>query len=155
MPSPLPPIPQSATHPNRRSDSRYQGLTYLGADNAIPAREAPPGPTTAFDFLAAAAEAARTPPPSGPVPQTPADEGPGSEARGGSGSPSENAAAAGAVAFAGAGVVAVVDGDAVVRSLEELEERAAGEACTPAGAAQALARVACRLYDLADDLGGE
>lgn len=58
------------------------------------------------------------------------------------------------VAAAAGGVVPTVDGEVVVRDLKELDERAAGEACTPAGAAQALARIACRLYDLADDLGG-
>lgn len=42
-----------------------------------------------------------------------------------------------------------------VPGLKELDERAADEACTPAGAAQALARIACRLYELADALGGE
>lgn len=42
-----------------------------------------------------------------------------------------------------------------VLGVKELDEMAADEACTPAGAAQALARVACRLYELADALGGE
>eukprot|EP00903_Cladosiphon_okamuranus_P018207 g16748.t1 len=121
-----------------QSDPRYQGLTYLGADNAISAPEAPPGPRTAFDFLATAAEAASTPPPPAPVPQTPINEAPGCAVRDG----------------ASAGTASAVDGDVIVRCLEELDERAAGEACTPAGAAQALARVACRLYDLADDMGG-
>lgn len=44
---------------------------------------------------------------------------------------------------------------ASVAGLEELDAMAADEACTPAGAAQALAQVACRLFDLADALGGE
>lgn len=134
----------SATYPvhfpqtYRCSDPRYQGLTYLGADNAISVPDVPPGSTTAFNFLATAAEAACTPPPPDPVPQTLTNEAPGSEDRD----------------SAGAGIAPAVDGDVVVRSLEELDDRAADEACTPAGAAQALARIACRLYDLADDLGG-
>lgn len=45
-------------------------------------------------------------------------------------------------------------GGDVVAGLKELDERATDEACTPAGVAQALARVACRLYELADTLGG-
>lgn len=42
-----------------------------------------------------------------------------------------------------------------VPGLKELDEKAGDEACTPAGAAQALARIACRLYELADTLGGD
>ena len=42
-----------------------------------------------------------------------------------------------------------------VPCLKELDERAADKACTPTRAAQVLARIACRLYDLADALGGE
>lgn len=41
-----------------------------------------------------------------------------------------------------------------IPGLKELEMRAADEDCTPAGAAQALARVACRLYEVADKIGG-
>lgn len=42
----------------------------------------------------------------------------------------------------------------ILGSVRELDERAAQEECTVAGAAQALARIACRLFDLADILGG-
>lgn len=165
MTDPVAAAAASATHlahvprTNRCSDPRYQGLTYLDADNAIPAPKAPPGSnkpsgsTTAFDFLAAAAQAASAPPPTDPVPQTPTNEPPRSEARDAAGRSSDDTAAAGATA-AGAGIVPSVGGGVVVSGLEDLDEKAAGEACTPAGAAQALARIACRLYDLADDLGG-
>ena len=154
---------------NRCSDPRYQGLTYLGADNAIPAPGLPPGlskpaagPTAAFDFLAAAAAAAGAPPPPCPSLPTPTDAPPRSGVRSDADSRSDNTAAAGtgaaaaAAASAGGGgvVTEIVDGGAVIRGLEELDERAAAGACTPAVAAQALARVACRLYGLADDLGG-
>lgn len=149
---------------NRCSDTRYQGLTYLGADNGILAPEALPGSskpfgsTTAFDFLASAAEAACTLPPPDPVTQTLNNEGPHSGVHDDASPPSEDMATAGGgvrVGGGGGGGVVPAGGcGVVVRVLEELDERAAGEACTPAGAAQALARVACRLYDLADDLGG-
>lgn len=120
-------------------------MTYLGADNAIPAPETPPGgPTTAvsaFEFITNAAAEASTAPPTLTSLQT------------------KGVPMAGTVrdtdeggCNAGSGFVAVVGRD--IEGLEELDERAADEACTPAGAAQALARIACRLFEMADSLGG-
>lgn len=131
----------------------------MGADNAIPVPEIPPGTSStgaadALDFLTAAAAAARVHPPE-PVPSPPMKE-PRSKVR--DDLPPDDAAAAEAAEVAAGEVVAGIPagggGGAVVSGLEELDERAADEACTPAGAAQALARVACRLYELADTLGG-
>lgn len=42
-----------------------------------------------------------------------------------------------------------------VFEMRELDERVTDEACSPAATAQALARVAHRMYEMADDLGGE
>lgn len=108
------------------------------------------GAATAFDFLIAAAAAARAHPPE-PVPSTLAKE---PRPMGGDAPPPADAIAAEA---AGAGAVAGIPAGGcvdVLSDLEELDERAIDEACTPAGVAQALARVACRLYELADTLGG-
>lgn len=131
--------------------SQYQGLTYLDVDNAIPVPEtvpggSPTGTTSALEFLADAATAARTSPPE-PVQQSSVTE-PRSRVRSGDLRP-DHAAASPASAGTAAAVTSALAG------LTELDERAKDEACTPAGAAQALARVACRLYELADTLGGE
>lgn len=120
----------------------------MGADNGIPLPEAPPGmpstgAQTALDFLTAAAAAARAHPPE-PVPSTLAND-PRPEVRDGFPPDDALAADAAAAAAAAAGIPA---------GLDELDERATDSACTPAGVAQALARVACRLYELADTLGG-
>lgn len=42
----------------------------------------------------------------------------------------------------------------VFRVLNKLDERAADKGCTVAGVAQALARMACRMFYLAEILGG-
>lgn len=157
-----------------RRDQRYQGFTYLGADNGIatPApevtagsRPSPTGPATAtaFEFLTAAAAAAGTAPPEAVAP-TPANEP--QRLDGFDGLPPVPAPSTGAlppvpaaattvatVEAAAAGSPAVRDGS-VVSDLEGLDEIAADEDGTPAAAAQALARIACRLYELADSLGG-
>ncbi|CAN0024648.1 unnamed protein product, partial [Ectocarpus fasciculatus] len=124
--------------------SQYQGFTYLDVDNAIPVPEtlpggSPTGTTSALEFLAAAATAARTSPPE-PVQRSLA-----TELRSSFHSGPDHASASAGTAAAVASALA---------DLAELDERARDEACTPAGAAQALARVACRLYELADTLGG-
>ncbi|CAN0248244.1 unnamed protein product, partial [Ectocarpus sp. 8 AP-2014] len=129
--------------------SQYQGLTYLDVDNAIPVPEtvpsgSPTGATSALEFLAAAAAAARTSPPES-VQRSSATEAL-SRVRSGDLRP-DHAAASPASAGTAAAAASALAG------LTELDERAKDEACTPAGAAQALARVACRLYELADTLG--
>ncbi|CAM9296426.1 unnamed protein product [Ectocarpus sp. 12 AP-2014] len=130
--------------------SQYQGLTYLDVDNAIPVPEtvpsgSPTGATSALEFLAEAAATACTSPPE-PVQRSSATE-PRSRARSGDLRPDHAAASPASAGTAAAITSALAD-------LTELDERAKDEACTPAGAAQALARVACRLYELADTLGG-
>lgn len=123
-------------------------MTYLGADNATAAPETPPGGpnVSALDFMITAAKVASTAPPrltsleAKNVPQT----GPGRDTDGGD--------------LSSAGDVDGAVRRALIRrnieGLKELDERASDEACTPAGAAQALARIACRLFELADSLGG-
>ena len=139
--TPTPPPPQC-------SNLRYQRLTYLGADNAIPAPEIPPqSPTaglvaasSALDFMTIAAAAASASPPKA-VPLV-------AEAKHGRGR--------GHSAASGRSLTAVARQEVPdIPGLKELDEKAGDEACTPAGAAQALARIACRLYELADTLGGE
>ncbi|CAB1121170.1 FK/GFPP [Ectocarpus sp. CCAP 1310/34] len=130
--------------------SQYQGLTYLDVDNAIPVPEtvppgSPTGTTSALEFLAAATAAARTPSPE-PVQRSAVTE-PRSRVHSGDLRP-DHAASSPASAGTAAAVTSALAG------LTELDERAKDEGCTPAGAAQALARVACRLYELADILGG-
>ena len=136
------------THAPPSSNPQYQCLTYLGADNAIPAPETPPPSHTAgavatsnaLDFMTVAAAAASASPPK-PVPLV-------ADAKRGQGRCHSAACGRALAAVAKREVPGVL-------GLKELDEKAADEACTPAAAAQALARIACRLYELADALGGE
>lgn len=125
------------------SDPRYQCVTYLGADNntgpfSLPAES----PTAAANsgglaYIAAAAEAASTFPPQAIASSSDVDNLDTSISTGRTvnGPRSFNARD--------------------VLDLRELDERVADEACSPAATAQALARVAHRLHEMADDLGGE
>lgn len=163
----------------------YQRGTYLGADNGVLAMEQAPKVSSPVEFLAAAANDAGVAAPqafhadftASSVPSmiggagsyssqhgntkvmevidrksTDMDEGDGvhsadgSDANGASGAtdPLEKRR------DSACALIWSVEGE-----LQELDERATDEACSVAGAAQALARIACRLYDLADKLGGE
>lgn len=130
------------------SNPKCQSLTYLGADNAISTDQAPfEGSTGSYEsalaFMTAAATAADTTAPQrvGVLPPSP----PSKVGRPGAEQPAPD------------GVEPVRGRDdlaAVTVSLRTLDQILLEEACTPAGAARALATVACRLHDLADELGG-
>lgn len=125
------------------SDPRYQCVTYLGADNNAGPHSLPEESATAtaisggLAYIAAAAEAASTSPP-----QVIASS---------SDLVNLDTLISNGRTVNGLRGVKVRD----VLEMRELDEKVTDEACSPAATAQALARVAHRMHEMADDLGGE
>ena len=139
------------------SDPGYQCITYLGVDNAMSSPQVPAGVHADSEgavvseacgglaYFAAAAATALTTPPQAIVPSS-------------DGKPQRDHIADASINTTYTDGVRDHPRGSDVRNisgLKELDERAADDACCPAAAAQALARVACRLHEVADGLGGE
>lgn len=141
--------------------SHYQRATYLGADIAMPAMETPPHGASPHTYLSAATRAVGAAPPQqiGVLAAAAATAASTASPAAPDGSDGQDGEATGLRQEEGGGE-AGSDGvlppwRKVEACLAELEDELEGEACTLAGAARALARIACRLFDLADELGGE
>lgn len=111
-------------------------------------KEEPPQSSSPLAYLISAARAAGTTPPQ----QVQASIAQASTSSKCLGHRSESSISSRTAPIASTGAVSswIID-----EELSEFEDKAIAEGCTVAEAAQALAQIACRLFDLADDLGGE